>query len=98
MKKRIFLIVASVTALLIGISTFYFLYIVPQQHVTAEPVELVMIPDIFQRYTQEITQADQFVSTHPELFRSAAPVTLEHVYGFFDIPLHQTIRIHKFKW
>ena len=97
MKKKIFLMVLGVAAILVGAGAFYGLYIVPQQKVVAEPVQLVMVPNIFQRYTQEITRADQIVNMHPELFRDAAPLTLEHLHGFFDIPLKQRIRIHQLR-
>lgn len=90
MKK---ILIAGVLTLLIfaGSVTFYLLYIHPQKEVIAEPVEVVMIPDIFSRYAEEIQQADLITKNHPELFRDPSAVSLEELHGFFDIPLKQKV-------
>ncbi len=97
MKKTVAfgLLIVCLTA--IGAGVFYLLYIVPQQAVVAEPAVLVVVPRIFERYAQGIQQADQIIRNHPELFRDAGPLTLANLYGFFDIPLKQTVRIQQLR-
>jgi len=97
MKKNIIISLIIVCLAAIGTGAFYVIYIMPQQEVVAEPIKIVDVPRVFERLVDEIRQADQIVQNHPELFRDAAPLTQNRLFGFFDIPLKQTIRIQQLR-
>jgi murein DD-endopeptidase MepM/ murein hydrolase activator NlpD len=92
MKKSQWIVLIVVFLVLIaGGLGGYVYYVLPQKNVIAEPIEAVMIPEYFRRYTQEIQIADQKIAEQPDLFRNASAVTLQELHGFFDIPLKQKV-------
>jgi murein DD-endopeptidase MepM/ murein hydrolase activator NlpD len=92
MKKSQWIILVLVFLVLIaGGLGGYVYYVLPQRKVVAEPIEPVMIPEYFSRYTEEIQVADRKIAEQPNLFRDASAVTLQELHGFFDIPLKQKV-------
>lgn len=93
MKKthRIVLTVVCFVLIILGIGGIYVFQILPGRNVVAEPVEVVMIPEYFARYAEEIQLADKKIVEHAHLMRDGSHVTLQELHGFFDLPLKQKV-------
>lgn len=91
-KSQWFVLTVAVLVLVAaGLGAGYVYYVLPHRDVVAEPIEAVMIPEYLVRYTEEIHIADQKITEQPHLFRDASAVTLQELYGFFDLPLKQKV-------
>jgi murein DD-endopeptidase MepM/ murein hydrolase activator NlpD len=93
MKKvhRILLIMIAAVTIAAGIAGGYVFYVLPHKKVAAKPMESVMIPIYFARYTQEIQTADQKVTENVNVMHDGSQVTARDLHGFFQLPLHQKV-------
>jgi murein DD-endopeptidase MepM/ murein hydrolase activator NlpD len=93
MKKtqRIGLIVVFFVVIAAGMAGGYIYYVLPHKKVVAKPMESVMIPAYFARYTEEIQLADKQVTENAHLMRDGSRVTIRALDGFFELPLKQKV-------